>query len=741
MKIRFVLLGILAMQLLLGIVYSFATPLWQGHERDYYNVIRFLDQNGRLPTANDYPADDAEIRQATQPPLYFLLAYPVAALFRSDEPVPPGVQPALICVGDNDLNSTLINYPITQSYIPPVSGVAAAGYALRLLNVVIGMVGVVFTYLVAHTLFPNRPAIALVAAALLAFEGSMVHLNSSISNDALLITLSAANLTFCALLAQRFQWRTMAFLLLTVGLALMTRLGGWGLLAFDLPFVLIVALVQARTAARQHARTLLLGAGVLVLLAAGVLIFNQLSYGSIFGRYSSLTDSISARLTTLNLPLVAVGGVLRLTYEAYQEPMQALRTRAIFGTLYGLLLAMTFVGILWGILRVKPAERRSFLILLGMVFAAAALVIFRNALGATEVNTTSYNTGLIFAPIRYYAAGLPAAAILFSAGLFALLPQSWATGRFNLPGIIVAGCWLLVSAVSGISALRSQPASPVLSPANYAALSNLTIVDAAPVPDVPTLLAYHVNQRPTEGFVDLTLYLTASQPLPLNSVAEISLSNTPVPCQFLPTRGAYPTTLWLPGEIIAASAVIPVCNLSDSPQELSLRWLGASTDGTIVSSETTPITLATLNPGFGKAASCPDNLGVLASGYQVIKFNSPPTIRPSETYLPSVNWLVLAPSSEIAARRFTFTHLDTGMTYTCDGSPAPEYYDITRYVRGEEIFFDSCSITFPTDAPLGSYRVSIAAIAANGSLLPAVNDDGQPAVDGILPVGEVTLIS
>ena len=741
MKIRYVLLGILAVQLLLGMVYSFATPLWQGHEPDYYNVVRFLDQNGRLPNAGDYPDGDAEIRQATQPPLYFLLAYPVAALLRSDEPVPPGVQPTLICVGDNNVNDTFINYPITQSYIPPVSGVAAAGFALRLLNVVIGMVGVVITYLAARTLFPAHPAVALIAAALLAFEGSMVRLNSFIGNDTLLITLSAANLYCCALLAQRFQWRTMALLLVSVGLAVMTRLGGWALLAFDLPFVLLVTLAQARTAARAHARTILLGAGVLVLLAGVVLVFNQVNYGSIFGRYSNLGDSISASLSTPNLPLVTVGGVLRLTYEAYQEPMQVLQPRTIFSTLYGLLLVMTFVGIIWGILRAKLAERHSFMILLGMVLAAAALVIFRNALGATEVNTTSYNTGLIFAPIRYYAAGLPAAAVLFSAGSFALFPQRWAAGRYNLPCVIVAGAWLLVSVLGAVVALRNQPASPLVSPADYAALSDLTTVDAAPTPDTPTLLAYRVIERPNEGMVDLALYLTTEQPLSLNNFAEISLSNTPIPCQFLPVRGTYPTTLWQPGEIIAASAIIPVCSPSDEPQELSLRWIGASFDGTIISEDTTPITLATLSPSFSKSASCPDNLGVLAGGYQVVKFNSPSIIRPGETYLPSVNWLVLAPSSEVAARRFIFTHVDTSTTYTCDGSPAPEYYNITHYVRGEEIFFDSCSFSFPQDAPLGSYRVSVAVVAANGNLLSAVDGDEQPVADGILPVGEVTLIS
>ena len=64
-KIRHLLIGILLIQLVLGVVYAFSVPLWQGHEPDFYTVVRFFAQNGRLPNASDYPAGDAEIRQAT----------------------------------------------------------------------------------------------------------------------------------------------------------------------------------------------------------------------------------------------------------------------------------------------------------------------------------------------------------------------------------------------------------------------------------------------------------------------------------------------------------------------------------------------------------------------------------------------------------------------------------------------------------------------------------------------------
>ncbi len=749
MKTRSLLLAILAVQLVLGIVYSFSLPMWQGHEPDFYNVARFLARNGRLPAAADYPDGDAEIRQATQPPLYFLVAAPLVSLFDNNSSVPPGAQPSLICVGDGGLNAPVITYPITRDYLPPVSGAVLGGYALRLLNVALGMVGVLFTYLAGRKLFPNQPAVALVAAALLAFEGSMVRLNSFISNDTLLVTLSAANLLVCAHLADRFRWRTMALLLLSVGLALMTRLGGWALLAFNIPFILLIALAQGRALGRRHARALLAGVGVLVLLAGAVLVFNQLNYGSIFGRYTSLADSIAGGMRNLNLTLPAtVSGVFHLTYVAYQEPLQAVQPRAAFVTLYAALLVLGGAGIVVGMLRARGSERRAYLLLIAFLLAAVALVIFRNALATSAENTTFYNAGVLFAPLRYYASGLPAAALLIAAGTLALLPPRLPGSRLNLPGVLVAGCWLAVSGAGAVLALRSQPVSPVISQAAFDALpqSEITRTDGSQPGAAVRVLAYAAREHPAEGYAELTLYLTTDSPLSEEYFAQVQLSasgetSERLPCEFLPARGAYPTTLWQPGEIIFAQAVIPNCAAPvDAPLELSLRWRRAGADGTILpDTDEPPLTLASLSPSFGRSLSCPNDLGVIAGSYQITRFNPPPSITRGVVSLPSVHWLVLSPTPEAAQRVFRFTHNASETSYICSGTPAPQYYTVSLWQRAQEVFFDSCSMRFPADAPTGNYRVAVGMTDVDGNLLPAVDGAGQPSADGWLAVGEVTV--
>lgn len=52
----------------------------------------------------------------------------------------------------------------------------------------------------------------------------------------------------------------------------------------------------------------------------------------------------------------------------------------------------------------------------------------------------------------------------------------------------------------------------------------------------------------------------------------------------------------------------------------------------------------------------------------MIQFNSPPSVRVGETYLPSANWIVTGPSPEVvevAGRVFIFTQGETGEEYFC----------------------------------------------------------------------------
>lgn len=93
------LLILLGLHLLLSVGCAVLIPLWQRHEPDYYNVIGFLVTEHRLPTESEYPNGDAYTRQATLPPIYFLMGVSVVALMDNAEPVVYGLNPKLWASG------------------------------------------------------------------------------------------------------------------------------------------------------------------------------------------------------------------------------------------------------------------------------------------------------------------------------------------------------------------------------------------------------------------------------------------------------------------------------------------------------------------------------------------------------------------------------------------------------------------------------------------------------------------
>ena len=297
------LILLLLVQFALSFGYIIVTPLWQAHEIDFFRVVRFLADEGRLPTPEDVPAGEAEVRQVTQPPLFFLTAYPIVRLLDDQQPVPYGTQPLLYCFGDNNVNQPRVSYLTTPSYDWPVQGAIAAAYGLRLLNVVFGIAAVALTYASGRAFFPRQPIVALVGAAFLAFATNIIQMNVLIGNDTLFLLLSAANLYFCSRQITRKPKKLIdtGLILITALLALMTRLSGWSVLAVSL---FVIAFVFARSVFRdrtwREVRLMLIALAVLVIGAIAVGLFNVAHYGSFLGRYTWLDNALST--SRIDLP-------------------------------------------------------------------------------------------------------------------------------------------------------------------------------------------------------------------------------------------------------------------------------------------------------------------------------------------------------------------------------------------------------------------------------------------------------
>ncbi|RUA17946.1 MAG: hypothetical protein DSY55_01155 [Clostridia bacterium] len=164
---RFLLLIILAIYLALAAGYALLTPLWQApDEPAHFNNIAFIAQKGRLPVlqAGDY--DQAYLEKLKterfpsqlsiepvryerhQPPLYYLLMAPALTALRG-------------------------------------AGLSVQVRALRLLNILIGVLTLWFIWLAARRFFAGRSRAALLATGFAAFLPMHIAMTSSINNDAL----------------------------------------------------------------------------------------------------------------------------------------------------------------------------------------------------------------------------------------------------------------------------------------------------------------------------------------------------------------------------------------------------------------------------------------------------------------------------------------------------------------------------------------------------------------------------
>jgi 4-amino-4-deoxy-L-arabinose transferase-like glycosyltransferase len=176
-RARGLLAIILLIYLVLGVLFAIYTPRWQApDEPAHYNYIRYLAETGRFPVLQmgDYPHEYMEeiksrkfppdlsidpIRyEYHQPPLYYSLAVPV--------------------------------YVLGKGALLP----------LRLLSVALGAGIVLLAYATARRIYPDWPALALAAAAFVAFLPQHLATVSQVGNDVL------AELLFALVLYQLVGW-------------------------------------------------------------------------------------------------------------------------------------------------------------------------------------------------------------------------------------------------------------------------------------------------------------------------------------------------------------------------------------------------------------------------------------------------------------------------------------------------------------------------------------------------------
>jgi hypothetical protein len=189
------LLGaLLACYLLLATLYNTAIPLGEGpDESGHFAYVLFLVRQDRLPdqrkgTAGEVPGE------GHQPPLAYLLMRPAAEWL-------PGNTRRVVLSADPDFvwrggDSPAAFTRGSQEYWP-WQGVPLAWHLARGVSALFGLATLLCVWGLARALRPADAILALGAVALVAFNPQFLFMSGLVSNDPLLVALSALLLLVC----------------------------------------------------------------------------------------------------------------------------------------------------------------------------------------------------------------------------------------------------------------------------------------------------------------------------------------------------------------------------------------------------------------------------------------------------------------------------------------------------------------------------------------------------------------
>ena len=546
--------------LLLGVLYSFVTPVFEASDEIWhYPVVREIRNHGRLPVQEPGVKTDWA-QEGSQPPLYYAMGALLTAW-----------------IDDSDYETVMIRNPFVKAGVPGTpdnvnfiahppgqgpwqGGTVLALMIIRWLSLLMGAGLVYFTWRMVRTLYPQAQGLALLAATLTAFNPMTLFINASVNNDNLLMFLSALVLWLLAeeMVSPRsgVRGRRTLFLGGMLGLAALTKVSGlvlWPTVALGLTLVAW----RTRDWRSWFIRGLMLMA--LALIVAGWwYLRNWQLYGEPFG---------TERMALIAGPRPEGFGLRELLQEwpsfwyAYWGVFGAFNILAP-QPFYGFVAVMTLTGLFGLALRlIRSLRARRFDRALAhltftffLLFTLAGIIRWSLMTPGSQGRLMFGGAGVI---ALYLALGLHSLRSTRGRGVL-----SWFAG----------GLMFLSALVIPFLAIRPAYTPPTPIPA--------LPPDTAPLDarfgDHIRLLGYRLDApRTTAGEpLRLTLYWQADAPLDEN--LDLSLNGLGFHEQNVakldtwPGRGLWPTLFWQPGHIYPDAYQLPTDGLADTPTVLKL---------------------------------------------------------------------------------------------------------------------------------------------------------------------------
>jgi hypothetical protein len=525
--------------------YNFATPIFEAPDEIYhYLYVRNLAEGNGLPRDPGRGSRVPAQEEAAQPPLYYTVA--AALTFWAPRGDFNTISKANLAGsrGDprTDGNKNLYLHGPDQGF--PWRGEVLTVHLVRFTTTIWGALAVLLTYFSGRALV-GRASVAVVAAAIVAFTPEFAFMSAAVSNDVAVAAAGALLLYQATRVCRDRPSRRGALALgLAGGMVVLTKPIAAGALAL----VAVALAVSARRSAQPIRQTVerfaIAGAGVLA-VAGWWFAYNLLTYGSLMPLQSFLSrPNLFGEMPSAASFVSDLNG-LRLSYWA------------MFG---------------WFSIAVPDPFYRIFDLLTLLAVIGLAIQFARPAVGRFDT-AKHFNWLALSLPLTLLATVLLGVfayrlvvqdfhgRLLFGAasGIALLLSLGWSSLAWPNPGravaILIAAGLAASSAVFPWTVLRpayrppallaqasAHPTSPLT--ARFGDEIRLLGVDLTsgarvqPGDDVPVTLYLQALRKPD---ADYMLFLKVVAPTG-KVLAEVNSH---------PGHGAYPTSAWQPGPVLA----------------------------------------------------------------------------------------------------------------------------------------------------------------------------------------------
>ena len=423
---------------LLAGAYSVMVPLYEApDEPAHFQYICHLLRERRLPVQKE-----GWLSEAHQPPLYYAIAAVVSSVADLDDPAGSlRLNPQFVWGGRGGAEHNAALHYTAETF--PYHGIALAAHLSRSVSVVSGVVVVFFTYALAKEVFPRKKHLALLAAALVAFNPQFLFISGVINPDTMVTMWSTITLwQMVRLLKDPLPWKRWMLLGLLIGLAVLSKSSSFTLGLMAAGVLLIVARRQ-RSWSLLWKGALAVG-GAFAVVSGWWFVRNQLLYGDPLG-WQIFLKTYAMQLRESPLTWAEVGRFIQTQFRSYWAVFGWMTVQAPSWFYYSILALFASGMAGWGRWAIKRGwsdleivQRYGLFVLLVFAFLQEAY-----QLRAITIFNASWYQGRYMFPI------VAPVAILLAAGLFHLLPSR---GRGIAPVATMAGLgaiavWLLSSVI------------------------------------------------------------------------------------------------------------------------------------------------------------------------------------------------------------------------------------------------------------------------------------------------------